>query len=241
MKKRMSVVVLLAGLALAGGSSVFAQTTAANAIFIDVNGAGQTQSRTINTSTTFPLYGETAGINAAQKIASGAIFDISGGYRVWRGLSVAVGFSAFSRTSNGALIASIPSPIAFNRPLTVTASSSGLKHTELGTHVMAVWFFPITDKIDVDVFGGPSFIRLNQDVMTASVPPGTRDLNIERPSRQTETAKGGNAGINATYLFSRHYGIGLFMRYAGGSVDLPAASNVKVGGFQAGGGLRLRF
>ena len=240
MKKTTSIVGLLAGLALAGNSPAFAQTLAANSIFIDVNGAGQTQSRTINTSTSVPIYGETAVINAAQKITSGPIFDISGGYRVWRGLSVAVGFSTFSRTSNGALIASIPSPIAFNRPLTVTASSSGLKHTELGTHVMAVWFFPITDKIDVDVFGGPSFIRLNQDVTTASVATGTQNLNVTT-NRQTATAKGGNGGINASYLFSRHYGIGLFMRYAGGSVDLPAASNMKVGGFQAGGGLRLRF
>lgn len=238
--KTTSIMVLLAGLALVGGPPVLAQTPAANSVFIDVNGAGQTQSRTINTSLSFPLYGETAGINAAQKIASGAIFDISGGYRVWRGLSVAVGFSAFSRTSNGALVASIPSSIVFGRPQTVTASSSGLTHTELGTHVMAVWFFPITDKIDVDVFGGPSFIRLNQDVMSGNVPTGTQTVTVTT-ARQTGTAKGGNGGINASYLISRHYGIGFFMRYAGGSVDLPAASNLKVGGFQIGGGLRLRF
>jgi hypothetical protein len=37
------------------------------------------------------------------------------------------------------------------------------------------------------------------------------------------------------------YGAGLFLRYAGASVDLPSANNVKVGGVQLGGGLRLRF
>ena len=240
MKKTTSIVVLLAGLALAGTSPTKAQTPAANSVFADVNGGGQTQSRTIGTSTSFPLYGETATVNDAQKIASGPIFDISGGYRVWRSLSVGVGFSAFSRTSVGTLIASLPNPIAFNRPLTVTASSSGLKHSELGTHLMAVWFIPVTDKIDVDFFAGPSFIHVRQDVMTASVPTGTQTLNVAT-TRQTGTAKGGNVGISASYLFSRHYGAGLFMRYAGGSVDLPAVSNLKVGGFQLGGGVRLRY
>lgn len=240
MKKTTSIVVLLAGFVLAGSSPALAQTPAANTVFIDVNGGGQTQSRAINTSASFPIYGETATVNDAQKIASGPIFDISGGYRVWRGLSVGVGFSAFSRTSIGTVIASVPNPIVFNRPLAVTASSGDLKHSELGTHVMAVWFIPVTDEIDVDFFAGPSFIRVQQDVMTASVPPGTQTVNVAT-TRQTGTARGGNVGISASYLFSRHYGAGLFMRYAGGSVDLPAVSNLKVGGFQIGGGMRLRY
>ena len=240
MKKTTSIVVLLAGLALVGFSPALAQTPAANSVFIDVNGGGQTHSLTINTSTSFPIYGETAGINGAQKIASGPIFDISGGYRVWRGLAVAVGFSSHSRTSIGTLIGSIPNQIAFNRPLTVTTTATGLKHTERGTHVMAVWFIPVTDQIDVDIFVGPSFIRVRQDGMTPSVPAGTQTLNVATTS-ETGTAKGGNGGINVSYLFLRHYGVGFFMRYAGGSVDLPGLANLKVGGFQIGGGVRLRY
>jgi hypothetical protein len=42
-------------------------------------------------------------------------------------------------------------------------------------------------------------------------------------------------------MFQPQLGAGVFLRYAGGSVDLPEVSNVKVGGFQGGFGLRLRF
>jgi hypothetical protein len=39
----------------------------------------------------------------------------------------------------------------------------------------------------------------------------------------------------------KSYGGGIFVRYNGGSVDLPSAANVKAGGFQMGIGARLRF
>ena len=35
--------------------------------------------------------------------------------------------------------------------------------------------------------------------------------------------------------------IGFFVRYAGGSVDLPVIAGLKVGGVQIGGGFRLRL
>jgi hypothetical protein len=40
---------------------------------------------------------------------------------------------------------------------------------------------------------------------------------------------------------TRRYGVGAFIRYAGATVDLPSVSDLKVGGFQIGGGLRVRF
>jgi len=42
-------------------------------------------------------------------------------------------------------------------------------------------------------------------------------------------------------LFTPRIGAGVFIRYAGGSVDLPSAPDVKVGGFQIGVGARVRF
>jgi hypothetical protein len=47
--------------------------------------------------------------------------------------------------------------------------------------------------------------------------------------------------VDGNYLITPTFGLGVYLRYAGASVDLPSQSGVKVGGFQAGGGLRIRF
>lgn len=238
MNKTTSIAVLIAGLLLAASSSAIAQDS--SKAFVDINGGAQTQSRSLQTSTSFPLYGETAIINAAQAIDGGGLFDISGGYRIMPALAVGVGFSVFSKSGDGSLLASIPDPLIRNRPATVPASTSGLNHREIGTHLMVVWFVPLFRNIDAAVFAGPSFFQLSQDVMTATVPAGTQTVNVAT-QRQKANATGGNVGVNFNYMFRPRYGAGIFLRYAAASADLPSADNVDVGGFQAGGGLRLRF
>lgn len=240
MNKTTTVAVLIAGFALAGTSTASAQAQNPRPAFVDINGAAQVQSRTLNTSTSFPLYDETAIINGAQAINGGGLFDIGAGYRVTRAFAVAVGFSVFSRSGDGSLAASIPDPLFQNRPRSVTASASGLKRREFGTHLMAVWFLPIDDRLDVTISAGPLFIRLTQDVITGTVPAGTQTLNTTSQSEKAN-AIGANVGASINYMFEPRYGIGIFARYAGGSTDLPSADDAKVGGVQVGGGLRLRF
>jgi len=240
MKHKTTLAALIAGLALAGSSTVTAQTSSTKPIFVDVNVGAQTQSRTINTTTSFPLYGETAIINSAQGVDGGPLFDFSGGYRIMSHLSVGVGFSFFNKSGDGTLAASVPNPAIVNRPATSTVSATDLKHSETGTHVMFIWSQPIVPKFEATIFGGPSFINLKQDVLTGSVPAGTQTVNVATTS-QSATAKGANIGVNLNYMLKPNYGVGAFLRYAGGSTDLPSAKGVKVGGLQLGIGLRLRY
>ena len=77
------VAAMAAGIWLAIRSTAAAQTqTTPTKFFVDVNGGAQTQSRSIDTSTSFPLYGETAVINTAQGVDGGGLFDLSVGYRL---------------------------------------------------------------------------------------------------------------------------------------------------------------
>jgi outer membrane protein with beta-barrel domain len=240
MNKITMLAMLTASVVLASSSVASAQTSDAKPIFIDINGGVQTQARTIESSTSFPLYSETAVINAAQSIDSGGLFDLSAGYRFLTSFGAAVGFSRFSKSGDGSIAASIPSPNAFNRSVTVTSTATDLKHSEIGTHLMLVYFAPVTVKIDVNAFIGPSFFRVKQDILSASVPTGTQTANIATQEEKAN-ATGINAGINVNYMFQPNYGAGIFLRYAGATVDLPSAPDVKVGGFQVGVGLRLRF
>ena len=240
MNKITIVGVLMAGFALAASSTATAQAQQPTTIFVDVNAAAQVQARTIQSSTSFPLYGETAVINAAQSIDGGGLFDISGGYRFMRSYGVAIGVSTFSKSGDGSLVASIPSPIAFNHSVTTTSTATNLKHKEIGTHVMFVYFVPVLENFDVSLFAGPSFFRLTQDILSASVPAGTQSATVATDS-QKGNATGANIGVNLNYMYRPNYGGGVFLRYAGAKITLPSAPDVKVGGFQIGIGLRIRF
>jgi len=241
MKQQTGLALLLAGLALAHSSTALAQTPAAPAkITIDVRAGAQTQSRTLDTTTSFPLYGETAVVNAAQAVESGGLFDITGAYRIMSRLSAGVGFSIFSKGGDGSLIASVPNPNIFNRPQTTTATATDLAHKEVGTHLMAVYTLPLMENMEADLFAGPSFFHLTQDVLSATVPPGTQTANVATTSEKG-SATGGNVGVNVSYMFKPNYGVAVFMRYAGATIDLPSAPGAKVGGFQLGGGAHFKF
>ena len=233
----MTTVVLL-GTTDAGAQ---AASSAASVGFITVRVGAQPQRRTIHTSQSFSLYDETATVTSNQPIKHGPMFDISAGYRVRRPLAIAAGVSSFRSTGNSRVTASIPDPRFFDRPRTVTANTSGLDRSEIGVHVQAAWLVPVTDKIEVAVSAGPSFIRVRQQLTTTvTVPTGTQNITVAQEA-QSATALGVNVGFDGTFMFTPRVGAGVFLRYAGGSVDLPAASDVKVGGFQTGLGVRVHF
>jgi hypothetical protein len=95
--------------------------------------------------------------------------------------------------------------------------------------------------IELAVFVGPSFTKVTQDVInTVTVPPGTQGA-VASLGSESGTAKGVNVGADLTYKLTNLVGVGGFIRYNGGSVDLTTLSDVKAGGFQLGIGARLRF
>jgi hypothetical protein len=231
---------LIAAFCLSGSSIAEAQTQAATKYWVDVNGAAQTQTESIELTNSFPLYGETAIINTAQGVDSGGLFDISAGYRVTPQFGVSLGVSIFGDEGESSVAASIPSPVAINRPANVTATGTGLKHKEVGTSILLSYFRPITDKIEAVVSIGPVFYNVYQDFTTSSVPTGTQSLSLGSVRERARTA-GVNIGANVNYFIHRNYGAGVFFRYAGANADFDSFDDLRVGGVQLGGGLRLRF
>jgi len=231
--------VLVAGAHVEAGAQ--SSSAPASLGFVNINVGAQPASRTIEKHETRSVFGETATLSASQPIKHGVIFDMSAGYRVWHGLAIAIGYTHLGSTSDSTAVGVIPDPLIFDRPKTVTATQTGLGHSENGIHLQAVWFLPIDDKIDVALSIGPSFIRVKQELVSAFViPPGTQNLSLTVGTEEG-TATGINVGVDGNYLFTRNFGAGIFIRYAGGSVDLPSAPDLHVGGFQIGIGARVRF
>jgi len=109
-----------------------------------------------------------------------------------------------------------------------------------------LWLFPVTNEFDVTVAVGPSIFSVTQEITSVSVPPGTQTVAPSVAS-ESKTAVGANIQVDGNYLltktrrFGAAFGAGVFIRYAGAKVDLPSVSDLHVGGFQVGGGLRVRF
>ena len=72
----------------------------------------------------------------------------------------------FKSTNSASISGSIPHPIFFDQPRTVSSTLDGLEHTEHVVHLQAYYFVPVARKMDVGVFIGPSFFSVRQDYVT---------------------------------------------------------------------------
>ena len=219
-----------------------AQMTWTDKGFANLTGGVQVGSHTLDTNRTFDLYDEQGTVSSSQRVKSGGLFDLSAGYKVWKNLAIGGGYSWTSSKADATVVSSVPDPLFFDRPRSVGSTASGLKHTENVVNLMAVWMVPVTDEIDVGVSAGPSFFSVKQDIpgsVTATEPGPTVTVATDRASK---TTVGVNFGIDVAYLLNKRFGVGGLARYTWGAVDLAGGTDkLTVGGFQIGGGLRVRF
>lgn len=238
MTKTICAFTLLAGLVAAQPAS--AQTPQAKTV-ISINIGGNLQKHPFRTGNSFTLFDETATFEASQEVKQGLLFDVSGARTIgWRDLSVSVGVSSFRRSSGASVTSSIPHPLFFDRSRTTTAAVDGLSHSELGIHLAAMWTMPVRRDLEVAFFAGPSFTRVSQKLVQ-TVTADTSQVATPVVVSQSGTAPGANIGVDARYTLTSRYSAGMFLRYVQGTVDLESSSNLKVGGTQAGVGLRVRF
>jgi hypothetical protein len=161
--------------------------------------------------------------------------------------------SRVKTTDDLAANVAVPHPLFAGEPRTATAQLGGLGYSEQAVHIQAVWFMPVTTRFDVAVFAGPSVfvVKLDQatfgpaNIQEGAFPFTSVTITGVSASSRSETAVGFHAGVDGTYLVTRRFGGGLFLRYSRASVDFPTSAGgtvgVDAGGFEVGGGLRVRF
>lgn len=216
--------------------------------YIVVSGGYQAGSSGFSESFSFAKDVEQATITTQYPKKDGPTFDVGGAFRVWRNLAAGVSVSGASRSTDGAVSGSIPHPFFFNAGRLVSGTT-GLKRTETGVHVQAVYVVPVGRKILVGLSAGPSFFSVKQSLVDSvqvseSYPYDTAALLAPTTTNASQSVTGFNAGLDVGYYFTRAVGVGGMVRYAGASVSLPSHGldiATKVGGFQAGVGLRLRI
>lgn len=241
---------LAMGLILLAAPNARAQMQWTDKLFVNVNGGYQMASTGEFTSTSnFEVYEEPASLTATQKLKSGPVFDGSVGYQVWKNLAVGIGMTYATSKSDVVVNARIPHPAFFDQFRVASVTAPGAKHKELQTHIQFTWFWPYSEKIDFAFSAGPSFISVNQELISGvTIAPETGpsftnpDITEVIVKKESKTVFGINLGADATYLVTKKYGAGVTLRYVVGSADLPGLNESQtVGGFQILGGLRVRF
>ena len=220
-----------------------AQMTWTDKLFVNANVGVQGGSSDLTVATPFEIYGEQGLVTSVQNVKGGGFFDLSGGYKVWRNLAIGIGFTRTGGKADAAVAAQVPDFVRFDTPRAVTASVSDVQHTERAINISGTWMVPVTDKIDVGVVFGPTFFSVTQEVpssVAVTEPgPSVTSVGVEEIS---ESTVGIHLGVDVSYMVTKRFGVGGLARYLKGSVDIPnAADGLSVGGFQIGGGVRIRF
>lgn len=220
-----------------------AQMTWTDRGFVNASIGVQGGSRDLATATTFTIYDENATLETTQNVGGGAFFDIGGGYKVWRNLAIGLGFTRVSSDSDVAVTARVPDPLIHDRVRTVSGTSPSAKHSEVAVNLSGTWMVPVTDKVDVGLSFGPTIFLVSQDVPTSvTVTEPGPTLSAATLASADKTTVGIHFGVDVAYLITPRVGAGVLARYSVGSADLEGASDsLTVGGFQIGGGIRIRF
>ncbi len=235
---------------------VWAQGAASRG-WVDVNvGVAAAAQRTFTMSGAEPLYLETLRSQVDYRLPTGADFDFGFGVRLTRAFGLGLSFSGTAHQDAAQLFVQVPHPLAFDAFASDTApTDQALTRSEGGAHIQFVFVAPTTGRLRVRVFGGPTFFRVEQegvDVIEYNQVYGifTTANNVTITTYRSRKVDGSgwgfHAGADVSWFFNRVVGIGAIVRFSRGSVSIEntigtGTIDVKAGGVQAGGGLRLRF
>lgn len=210
--------------------------------FLNVSGGVKTGAKDVKTTLAYPLYDENATIETSRTVGDGFLWDVTGGIRVWKNLAIGASVAGRSANGDGTTTASIPHPIFYDQPRTVSGTVTGMKHSELWGSLLAVWVFPVTSQLEIMAMAGPTVVQVKHElpgavtVTEASTPGVSVSL-----STVSKSVWGATAGLEGRYMFTSRFGLGAFARYSGAKVNLTSTTKLDVGGLQMGAGLRVRF
>lgn len=242
-------------------SSASAQTSTRERGWLDVNFgiAVAAQDSVTQTFTSLPdRGGEQETYLIGYNVPTGASFDVGGGVMFTNTFGLGVIVQGTASESPADLSIRIPHPAFNNRFANDATETDGkLMRTEGTVHISAMFKAPIrNDKVRVRFYGGPSYFWLTADAVSDITynqqwnlaGANVVDIRTYDTTGVEQTGWGFHAGGDFAYMFTRVFGLGGFVRYSRGSVEIddsnvPADGSIDVttGGLTAGGGIRLRF
>lgn len=224
-------------------------TSSEHRIRILVDGAYNPSSASFSETFTFTQYLEEGSSSRTYDGGKGVVFEAGAIVGITGPLGVMGSVEVYSSSFDAQFQESLPHPLYFDQPRTVSGSVAGLQYKENAVHLDAV-FTRVMNKVTVDVFGGPTLFFTNTEILDAINIASTYPFDEATVSGTTKTKIddkpiGFNAGGSVTWKLTDVVGIAFQARYSRATIQLARASGSPIeldaGGFRVGGGLRLAF
>jgi len=218
--------------------------------YVSLNGSYQQKSTAFTAATTFTQNVEQGTATTAYRGVHFPIADAGAGFRVAPGVLVGGAVTWLSHSSDADVSASIPHPFTFNTPRSVSGVASGIGRQELALHVSIAYITPEAGRTHVMIFGGPSFFRVKQGLVTnvnanEVYPYDTATFKNAVITDASKSRAGGHVGADVSFDVWNGVGVGAIARFSRANIDFASADGtsvaVKAGGLQVGGGLRFKF
>ena len=223
--------------------------------WLDVNfGVAIAAESEFTSARSFVIAQEIGAVAVAYGLPRGGSFDVGGGYLFTPRVGVGISVAGTAHQDVAGLGISVPHPLYFNASDDdVDVTAEALTRAEGAWHLHPVLVAVQTPRLRVRLFGGPSYFRAEQEVVTQIRYDQVFQLfnrgnvvNITRYDSEKEvgTGWGFHAGGDLSVFFNRVVGVGTVLRISRGQVtiaDYGGDEDRKVGGTQIGFGLRLRF
>ena len=217
---------------------------------VTVNAGAQTTSTAFTTRSTLTLHREDGDLRADYGVDAGALIDLGASVRLWRQVGLGVSVSRFQTNGAAGVTAGLPHPFHLEQFRAVDGSAAATRQ-ETAVHVQLRVGATVGTRLDVTLFGGPTFFDVEQTLVSdilfeETYPYDTATFSMAPTVQRSAATVGLNAGVDlATYL-TPTVGVGVLVRFSRAMVDLARPDGggmlaVETGGLHVGGGLRLRF
>jgi hypothetical protein len=232
---------------LAWSAPLLAQGTPRDHLAVFAGVSQQTSATTFAQTVTFEAFAEDGSLDTAYSIAQHPRVAAGAVVRVWRGFGVGVAATAMRGTDAAQISGQIPHPINPNQPRALNGAADAF-HRESAIHVQAAYWTQPSPRIDVLVGAGPSFMHMEQDFAsdvsyTQVFPYDTVTFQGATLTREQKHAIGFHASAQVGIRLIGRLGAAGLVRYSRATLTFSdtAASSVKLGGLEVGGGLHLTF
>jgi len=217
---------------------------------IVINGGGIFNTQTLEQQFTLRKNVEATPVSTELDPAAGGFVEVGGRIRIAPAVWVGATVFAMSASLSGTLDAQVPHPFYFGQPRDVSGEIDQLSGTSKGVHVEAAFAVSSSDRREILLFGGPSYFRVKQDLVTDftysdAYPYDTAEFESTVTAQATDEGFGFNVGAEATWRLARSVRAGAMLRYSLANLTLPVApgneADMRAGGLQVGGSVQLLF
>ena len=134
-------------------------------IWFGISGGVQPTVNSFSDAVDVPLYQETENVSIDYPVKGGTLVAASGGYRVWKQLTLGLGVTRSSRRAAATVDARLPHPFFDNQFREVQGTTPATRR-ETGGHLLIGWMMPLTDRFRVLITAGPSMLSVSQTLVT---------------------------------------------------------------------------